>query len=156
VRAPSRALARTPAAEAFAPASSTSGTPASRFYEIHAREAALEHCHAIYVSLEDTIAAGRVSTQRAKQRERTWGARSAVYADRVLGAFAAGDEDGVIPRAWAELANEHWHDLELDELPAPSVVGVDVVRCGADKPVLCRDAATRSRRLGACQNRAPW
>jgi hypothetical protein len=126
-------------AEAFALASSTPGAPAGRFYDIHARKPGLEDWHTIAVTLAETIAAGRVSAEWAQQRLRQWGAGSAVYCNRVLGEFASSDEDGVIPLAWIELANDRWRALEdegwKDAGPLTSV-GVDVARSGTDRTVL--------------------
>jgi hypothetical protein len=127
------------AAEAYALASSTPGPPVGRFYEIHTRKPGLEDWHAIHVTLQDTITAGRVSKQWAEQRKRQWGARSAVYLNRVEGKFAASDEDSVIPLAWVEGAVERWHqfqesaDLEPGDL---KFVGADIARSGSDKTVL--------------------
>lgn len=119
--------------EAYALASSTPGAPLGRFYEIQARKPGLEDWHAIHVSLDDTIEAGRVSREWAEQRKRQWGSDSAVYRNRVLGEFAASDEDSVIPLAWIEAANERWQAIA--EFGALDAVGVDVARSGADQTV---------------------
>lgn len=132
--------------EAFALASSTPGEPSGRFYEIQKRAKGLEDWHAVYVKLEDTIKAKRVSVEWADQRKRQWGEDSAVYLNRVLGEFASSDEDGVIPLGWIELANERWLNL-LDEgkivdgaLVGAELesVGVDVATTGKDKTVIAR------------------
>ena len=124
--------------DAYAIASSTPGAPQGRFYEIHARKPGLEDWHAVHVTLADTIAAGRVSEQWAAQRARQWSATSAVYANRVLGEFAASESDGIIALAWVEAANERWHalaeqDPDVDPL---TCVGVDVARSGEDRTVI--------------------
>lgn len=124
--------------EAFALASSTPGPPAGRFYDIHKRKPGLEDWHAIHVTLEDTIAAGRVSREWAEQRARQWGAGSAVYANRVLGEFASSDEDSIIPLPWVEAAIERFHQLpeQDDNIDPLASVGVDVARTGADRTVV--------------------
>jgi hypothetical protein len=120
--------------EAFALASSTPGPPIGRFYDIHARKPGLDDWYARQVTLEETIAAGRVSREWAEQRARQWGEKSAVYRNRVAGEFAASDEDSVIPLAWLEEANRRWKEIEdFGELTA---VGVDVARSGKDDTVL--------------------
>lgn len=124
--------------EAYALAISTPGPPTGRFYRIHKREPGFEDWRTIHVTLDDAIAAGRVSAEWAEQRARQWGRDSAVYKNRVEGEFAASDEDGVIPLAWVELANERWRDW-VEDLTASGVVtacGVDVARYGDDKTVL--------------------
>jgi hypothetical protein len=125
-------------ANAYALASSTPGGPIGRFYDIQTQKPGLEDWHAIHVTLEDTIAAGRVSVEWAEQRRKQWGADSAVYRNRVLGDFAASDEDSVIPLAWVEAAVERWKELreggEFDG--ALTAVGVDVARSGSDKTVI--------------------
>jgi hypothetical protein len=126
-------------ANAYALASSTPGAPVGRFYDIHKRKPGLEDWHAIHVTLEDTIRAKRVSREWAKQRKRQWGAKSAVYLNRVEGKFAASDEDSVIPLAWVEAATERWHKLqEAGELAQGwiTTVGADIARSGSDKTVL--------------------
>lgn len=135
------------AAEAYAFASSTPGEPQGRFYEIHARQAGLEDWHAIHVTLEDTIKAGRVAASWAEQRGLQWGKKSAVFHNRVLGEFYSSDADLVIPLAWVEAANERWalylddefempEGIERPELDNFSAVGVDVSREGGDRTVL--------------------
>jgi hypothetical protein len=122
--------------EALALAVSTPGEPSGRFYDIQARRPGYEDWKTYHVTLEETIAAGRVSRDWAEQRQRQWGETSAVYQNRVLGEFASSDEDGVIPLAWVEAANERWRDWDEVGRPGPfTCVGVDVARSGEDKTV---------------------
>jgi hypothetical protein len=124
--------------EAFALVTSTPGPPIGRFYEICVHRPGLEDWRTFHVGLEDAIAAGRVSRKWAEQRALQWGADSAVYANRVLGEFAASDEDGVIPLTWVEAAVERWQawrDLGSVTAIGRPVIGVDVGR-GGDKSVI--------------------
>lgn len=124
--------------EAFALAVSTPGPPAGRFYEIHKRARGLEDWWTRHVTLEEAITAGRISQEWAKQRERQWGAESALYNNRVLGNFYASDEDSVIPLSWLEAAVERWHawaDAGKPPVPGRRVLGVDVARSGGDETV---------------------
>ncbi|MFJ4469563.1 hypothetical protein ACIP2X_19010 [Streptomyces sp. NPDC089424] len=126
--------------EAFALAISTPGPPAGRFYEIHKHAPGLEDWHTRHVTLEEAVAAGRISPDWAEQRARQWGADSALYANRVLGEFHASDEDSVIPLAWVEAAIERWHVWDQagrPDVPGRRVLGVDVARTGGDSTVLC-------------------
>ena len=123
-------------AEAYAFAVSTPGEPQGRFYDIHARKPGYEDWHVRHVTLADTVNAGRVSAEWAEQRKRQWGEESAVYQNRVEGEFASSEEDGVIPLAWIERANERWHVWkELGETGDLTAVGVDVAYSGSDKTV---------------------
>lgn len=125
--------------ETLALAISTPGEPVGRFYEIHARKPGYEDWWARHVTLEESIAAGRVSREWAEQRKRQWGEGSAVYQNRVLGEFAASEEEGVIPLAWVEAANRRWEEWVDGGKVLPGVldaVGVDVARSGSDKTVL--------------------
>lgn len=127
------------AAEAYALAQSTPGEPSGRFYEIHQRRPGTEDWWARHVTLDETIAAGRVSTDWAEQRKRQWGADSALYANRVLGEFHSADEDSVIPVAWVEAAVERWRAWDEAGRPGrtgPVVVGVDVADAGGDDTIL--------------------
>jgi hypothetical protein len=137
------------AQEAFALASSTPGPPVGRFYDIHKHKPGLEDWQAVHVTLEDTIEAGRVSREWAEQRARQWGADSAVYANRVLGEFAASDEDSIIPLAWVEAANERFENLpdQDDNIDPLAAVGCDVARTGADETVLALRFAHAIREL---------
>ena len=115
---------------------STPGSPQGRFYDIHAHRPGYEDWHARHVTLADAIEAGRISPEWAEQRRRQWGEQSTIYVNRVLGEFHAGDEDSVIPLAWAEAAVERWHDWDeagRADLPGPHIIGVDVARSGEDR-----------------------
>ena len=125
--------------EALALAISTPGDPSGRFYDIHAHRAGYEDWHARHVTLDEAIAAGRISPEWAEQRRRQWGKDSAAYSNRVLGEFHAGDEDTVIPLGWIEAANERWLLWDAagrPDLPGPHTDGVDVARSGEDKTVI--------------------
>lgn len=124
--------------EAFALAVSTPGEPNGRFYDIHARRAGYEDWHARHVTLEEAMAAGRISPTWAEQRKRQWGEASALYQNRVLGQFCASEEDGVIPLAWIEAANNRWRewdDLVKETGANPLIftaVGADIARGGGN------------------------
>lgn len=125
--------------EALAIATSTPGEPNGRFYDIHARKPGLEDWWTRHVTVDEAIAAGRISREWVDQRAKQWGKDSAVYANRVLGEFHTSDADGVIPLEWVESANERWRDWEgagKPEPEGPQTVGVDVAREGADQTVL--------------------
>ena len=125
--------------EAFALALSTPGQSAGRFYDIHRRRPGLEDWYPIHVTLEDAIAAGRISREWAEQRRRQWGADSAMYHIRVLGEFHSGDDDALIPLSWVEAAVDRWHAWDQAGRPALDgrrVIGVDVARTGADETVI--------------------
>ena len=111
------------------------GSPQGRFYDIHAHGP---------VTRTGTPArhprrcdrGGPHLPEWAEQRRRQWGEQSAIYVNRVLGEFHAGDEDSVIPLAWAEAAVERWHDWDeagRADLPGPHIIGVDVARSGEDR-----------------------
>ena len=125
-------------ANAYAVASSTPGAPTGRFYEICSRKTGLEAWHPRHVTKENLIRAHRMDAEWAAEKAKQWGERSAVYRNRVLGEFAASEEDGVIPLAWVELAVERWRVLrdagELESEPLEAV-GVDVAEGGPDKTV---------------------
>jgi len=123
--------------EVLALAISTPGVPVGRFFDIHYRAPGLEDWKPIAVSLQDCVAAGRVSREWAEQRKKQWGEASAVYMNRVLGEFCTSDEDSVIPLEWIEAAIARWHEWDDAERPGSFVgVGVDVARSGRDSTVL--------------------
>lgn len=121
--------------EAFGAAQSTPGAPSGRFYDIHARRPGFEDWWTRHVTADEAVDAGRISREWLEQRRRQWGADSALYANRALGQFHADDEDGVIPLAWLEAANERWTAWDRNSQPVPAgrrVLGVDVARGGGD------------------------
>lgn len=128
--------------EAFAIAMSTPGPPTGRFYDIHRRAPGYEDWWTRHVTLEEAIAAGRISRQWAEQRALQWGPESAMYANRVLGEFHASDEDSVIPLAWIEAAVERWYEWDRAGRPGaggPHWTGVDVGRGGDETVLASRD-----------------
>lgn len=124
--------------EAYALAFSTPGAPEGRFYDIHVRKPGLEDWTARHVTLDETVAAGRVSRRWAEQRAEQWGGDSAVYYNRVLGEFHSGSEDGVIPLGWVELAVERWHEWcdTQPDLGLHTQWGIDVAYGGRDLTVI--------------------
>ncbi len=115
---------------------STPGDPNGQFYDIHARRPGFEDWQVRHVKLSEAIEAGRISREWAEQRKAQWGETSAVYQNRVLGEFAASEEDGVIPLAWIEAANQRWLEWVEAGRKLPDLmtaVGVDVARSGKDK-----------------------
>lgn len=123
--------------EAYALAISTPGEPVGRFYDIHKRKPGLEDWYVRHVTLDEAIKAGRISLEKAEQRKRQWGEKSALYQNRVLGEFCASDEDGIIPISWIEQSNERWNIW--NEAGRPGVMrtlGGDIARSGEDKNVL--------------------
>ncbi len=125
--------------EAFALALSTPGQPQGRFYDICKHKPGYEDWHPVHVTLEDAMAAGRITEEWADQRARQWGIESAIYQNRVLGEFYASDEDSVIPLSWAEAAVARWHAWDEAGRPdagRPRTVGVDVASTGTDRTVL--------------------
>jgi hypothetical protein len=125
--------------EAFALAISTPGEPSGRFYDIHRRAPGLEDWFVRHVTLEEAIAAGRMTTEWVERRRALWGTASALFQNHVLGEFCADDEDAVIPLRWVEAAFDRWRIWDAAGRPdqdGPRVIGVDVARSGKDKTVL--------------------
>lgn len=127
--------------EALALAISTPGVGPSRFRSIHERKPGFEDWWVRRVTLEDAIAAGRISANWAEQRRVQWGEGSVLYATRVAGEFADQDEAGVVPIEWINAAVERWQARRDEGLLmglAPSFIGVDVGDGGSDPSVVCR------------------
>lgn len=125
--------------ESFAMALSTPGAPQGRFYDIQSRKAGYEDWHVKHVTLADSMAAGRISEEWAEQRRVQWGENTALFQNRVLGEFHAGEEDAIVPLSWVEAAVDRWHEWTEDgsiDPGTPHTVGVDIARSGADKTVL--------------------
>lgn len=110
---------------------STPGPPNTRFYDIHKRAPGFEDWTVRHITLEQAIAAGRISAKWAEQRKRQWGEDSAVYKNRVLGEFAASDEDSIISLESLERANKRWLEWQDAEFRGEfKCVAVDVGRGG--------------------------
>jgi hypothetical protein len=136
--------------EQMALAVSTPGSPSGVFFDIHARRPGYEDWSVRHVTLEEAIAAGRISPTWATARGRQWSVTSAVYKNRVLGEFASSDEDSVIPFEWVEAATERWQVWkDSGEDPGPVThLGVDVARMGTDQTTLalrCQDIVRELR-----------
>jgi len=123
---------------------STPGEPQGRFFQIQSRAKGYEDWHVLRWLLESVVSAGRVDPVWVANRERQWGRDSALFQNRVLGEFATHDEDGVIPLAWVEAAQERWGEFHVacgdPENPKHKcdpgefvAVGVDPARSGPDK-----------------------
>jgi len=121
---------------AYALAISTPGMTRGRFYDIHRRAPGYEDWTVRHVTLDEAIAAGRISQEWADARARQWGTGSAVYQNRVLGEFAAQDETGVIPLAWVEAAVGRWQDR--GNVGPLTCVALDVADGGADRSIMAR------------------
>lgn len=153
--------------EAFGLALSTPGDPVGPFYAMHRRDPRYLDWHPMQITLEEAIAAGRISAAWVEKCALAWGRESALFKRRVLGEFAASDEEAMIPLRWVELANERWEDMVVDLIdPQGGVtkvlpqelldelkwkgVGVDVSDQGEDQTVLALrygDVITDLRRI---------
>jgi len=121
--------------EAYALCISTPGEPSGRFYDIHKRVPGLEDWHIRHVTLDEAVAAGRMTRTWVEQRKKLWGETSALFQNHVLGEFCADDEDAIIPLSWVEAAVTRWREWDADGRPdpqGPRVAGVDVATTGKD------------------------
>ena len=124
--------------EALALCISTPGEPAGRFFDIHRHAPGLEDWYTRHVTLQEAVAAGRMTLSWANQRKKLWGESSALYQNHVLGEFCSEDEDAIIPLAWIEAAQERWREWDRAGRPEQDgqhTIGVDVARSGLDKSV---------------------
>jgi len=122
--------------EAFAVAISTPGDPVGRFHDIHTHAPGYENWWTRHVTVDEAIAAGRVSAEWVEERRRQWGEGNPVFVTRVLGEFAP-EAGGLIPLAWIEAAIERWHEWNDKGRPGTLLrVGADIARFGADNTAL--------------------
>lgn len=122
--------------ESYVMTLSTPGPPQGRFYDIQSRKPGYEDWAVKHVTLENAMRANRISEEWANQRKAQWGENSALFQNRVLGEFYAGEEDSVVPLSWVEAAVERWHEWNekgRNDPGNPHTVGVDVARSGTDK-----------------------
>jgi hypothetical protein len=94
--------------DTYALAISTPGEPQGRFYDIHTNRHKYSNWWVRHVTVDEVIAAGRISRRDVDLLAAQWGENSAVFQNRVLGQFCESSEDCVIPLAWVEAANERW------------------------------------------------
>lgn len=133
---------------AYALAVSTPGAMAGMFYDIHARKPGLEDWWVRHVTVEEAIAAKRISAEWVDQRKKQWGVTSIVFQNRVLGEFATSAEEMLVAMHWYEAAVKRFNECQGHMLKMvlekPLVLGVDVARSGEDKTVI---TAMRGRRV---------
>jgi len=115
--------------DCYAFAISTPGNRSGRFYEIHRHAPGYEGWWTRHITLEETIAAGRVKEDWAKDRLKQWGLDSPVYQAKVLGEFPEQSENALFSLNWVEAARER--ELSIDET-MPIVQGCDIARFGDD------------------------
>jgi len=125
--------------QALAFAISTPGDPSGQFYDIHMHKAGFEHWKTRHVTVDEAIAAKRISPTWVEQMRRQWGEQSSIYQNRVLGEFADMSDEGIIPLSWVRLAVQRWMQWDSKGRPDPGeprVCGVDVARAGDDTTVV--------------------
>lgn len=96
--------------DTYALAISTPGEPQGRFYDIHTNRQKYSNWWVRHVTVDEVIAAGRITQQDVDILAQQWGENSAVFQNRVLGQFCESAEDCVIPLAWVEAANQRWNE----------------------------------------------
>ncbi len=113
---------------------STPGDPVGRFFQIQSKEPGYEDWWVRHVTLSEAVSAGRIDPEWAEQRKLQWGEKSVHYQNRVLGEFASGAEETVIPGKWVDAAMNrsrlHW--LENSKIPPVTHIGFDIARFGGD------------------------
>jgi len=129
----------TQAGECYFLAISTPGLPIGRFFDIHMRKPGYEDWKVRHVTIDEAIAAGRVSPEWVEQRRKQWGENSPMFQNRVLGEFSTQTTDSTIPYAWVEAAVARWEDWDDAGRPMSDIgirkIGVDTARMGDDATV---------------------
>ena len=118
--------------DALALAVSTPGDSSGRFYEICSKKPGYADWWHRHVTLDEAIAAGRITQDWVDARRKQWGVDSPVFQARVLGEFPDQGDDSLIRLSWIEQAREQ--DFKPD--PENKKMGVDVARFGSDDSVL--------------------
>jgi hypothetical protein len=111
---------------------STPGQRSGRFYDICRHAPGFEHWYVRHVTLDEAIAAKRISTQWVNEQKAELGENSPAYIQRVQGDFADDGSDSVIPLAWIEAANQRWAECGGKGTGRRSR-GIDPAYTGADK-----------------------
>ena len=123
--------------KAFRMAISTPGTQSGRFFEICTRKAGYEHWAVRHVTIEEAIAAKRVSQEWADQMLLTHGKDSTQYKNHVLGEFADDADNVVIPLKWIDDAIERFRECHGKGQGVP-FYGLDPAYTGDDKTATAR------------------
>ncbi len=129
---------------------STPGDTSGRFYDICRHAPGLEDWHVRHVTLDECIAAGRISREKVEARARQWGISSQLYINHCEGNFAPQDADGIIPLAWIELAATRWHDWQASGGPQGELltaVACDPADGGLDDSVIAEGYGVRIARV---------
>jgi len=105
------------------------GAATGRFHDICTQQPGYREWTPIHVTIDEAVAAGRITEDWRAAREIQWGVDSQPYRTYVLAEFA-GEADGVIPMGWIEAAM----DRTIKD-PVLARVGVDVGDTGDDDTV---------------------
>ncbi len=125
-----------PGREALGLTISTAGEPHGRFYDICRRAPGCEGWRVRAISAVEAMDAGRMDRGWYESCLKLWGENDPRFRNRVLGEFAASAEDGIIPLAWVEAAQERWHEwVSAGRSGELTRLGVDVGR-GGDRSVI--------------------
>jgi len=95
-------------------AQSTPGDPVGRFHDIFSKKRGWADWWTRHVTLEEAIAAGRVSPTWATDMADTFDASDPFYQQQVLGDFASQTSGGLIPLSWIEAAQQRWEGYEAE------------------------------------------
>lgn len=109
-------------------------SPTGRFVDIHKRKKGFEQWKTRQVTLEETIAAGRVSKQWAEDRKNQWGADDSRYIAHVRGLIPEITSTGVIPQGWY-LAATH-RAQKISDWGKIIAIGVDIADGDGDASVI--------------------
>jgi hypothetical protein len=120
--------------DCYALAFSTPELPVGRFFDIQSGRDGYRDWWTRRITLEEILETGKINEAWIRDRREQWGPKSQLYQNQVLGEFASGDEDGVIPLAWVEEAMGRWED-DPPEWGRCDYIGVDIARTGSDKTV---------------------
>ena len=116
---------------------STPGESAGPFYDICRKAPAFADWNVREVSLEEAVAAGRVSGQWAQDRLERWGADHPMYQQYVLGRFASLQGNNLIPLTHVELAQARFDDW--NRTGRLTALGVDLGEgTGGDESVIAK------------------
>lgn len=125
--------------ETLALANSTPGPPIGRFYDIQSQKPGFEDWWPIHVTVDRVVAAGRMDPAWVEQRRKQWGEKSSTFQTRVLGNFAADEEDAIIPLSHVEAAVERWHWLQSKGKIDDAIfrnAAADIARTGTDATIV--------------------